>query len=205
LRLNWRINSQEAAVDGTPGVFTLNANQVTALWKGGEGEFVAAWVIDGERRSNVVKVKVDSKHQVKDEPVLRLTVAEPAVAGRLPMVAVVAARGKESDPATSTLDLVEEGSWTVDGTRARLERVFLGGSISPLAVGKSHAEALALATRGLAVDPKVPHDVAVKVGQISATAVIGVGTPLGDAWDAATAGLEGAAAATRPAPVRGWR
>jgi hypothetical protein len=189
LPMPWVIDSGSAAVDGADRDFRISKEQAAQLAPAGDGAFVAAWILDGERRSNVVKVTVDGKHALKDEPVLRLTIAEPTVSGRLPPAALTAVRREEKDPAPTLIDLMM-ASLEVDGKPALDRGGFGWGGRNPqLRVGEWESRMVALERFGVKAGA-LPGKAAVVVMDVKSEPVtLPRGTPLGDAWDAATAAL----------------
>jgi hypothetical protein len=185
----WNFGRGEAAVDGGDREIHLEAAQVAELAKAGDGAFVAAWVIDGERRSNVVKVVVDGKHRLQDEPLVRMTVAEPAREGLMPLCAVTVVRREEKDPAPTMIDLLEAGV-EVDGGRARGGGVgVFGGGNRAMAVGDAATRMMPLERFGVKAGALPKEVVGVVMKEKSAAVAVSVGMPLGEAWDRATGTL----------------
>jgi hypothetical protein len=169
------------------------------------GEYVAAWVADGQRRSNVIHLTVDPKKDLAKLPRVRIVQLEPEKPGGLPTVMAYVSRDQQSDPAPDRT-MLAYSSLVVDGVFAGPGSGGFTGTNPTLAVGGTMIASTRWRT---APDLTKPHTVAVRVGngpfvpsqgpvepkpgeyQDSATVPLEVGTPMADAWDKATAALAG--------------
>jgi hypothetical protein len=157
------------------------------------GEYVMAWLLDGERRSNVVRLTV-MKAGEKRPPgeYLWIEQGEPQRPGRLPMAEIRVRRRTEADPANESLIWAQT---LIDGqplTRKKAPGMFAD---PPMAVGGIRGTMVDWDQMKEVVDGSKPHTISVRMGEAtSAPVALLTTTPLGDAWDAATAKLG-------PAPV----
>ena len=167
------------------------------------GEYVAAWVADGQRRSNVIHLTVDPKKDLAKLPRVRIVQLEPEKPGGLPTVMAYVSRAQQSDPAPDRM-MLANSSLVVDGVFAGPGSGGFEGSNPTLAVGGTMIASTHWRT---APDLTKPHTIAVRVGngplvpsqrlvepkpgeyQDSDTVPLEVGTPRADAWDKATSAL----------------
>jgi hypothetical protein len=196
----WDLHSGAAKVTGVAGEFTLPAADSKALEKEGDGTFLAAWIIEGERRSNVVKIVVDTKHELKDEPLVRTVIGEPPAAGMAPTVGVTVLRRTEVDPAISSIYLAI-AQWTIDGQPvARMGGITIN-HVEQLAVGKAASRVLSGAEYQVTLDGTRPHTISATIQTNKSEPVKFVpGMPLGEAWDKGDAAASGAAKEAGGAP-----
>ncbi len=171
------------------------------------GEYVAAWIVDNQRRSNVFHFTVDPKKDVAKLPRVRIVQFEPDKAGSLPVVAAYVSRAKASDPAPDRM-MLAFSILVLDDVAMPHGGGSGPGNNSTLPVGGTDIAS----TRWTSTpDLTKPHTIAVRAGngsgifpppsdfkpgefQESATVILETGTPLADAWDKATPKL-----ATMPA------
>jgi hypothetical protein len=211
-----RVACIEAPLRDAVGLFSTAFTQslVTYPWRSAPsvpaGAYVAAWVINGERRSNVMWLTIDPQKDVAKLPRVRVVQAEPEKAGSLPKVMVYVTRAKKSDPAPNRVALAK-GELVVDGMPILKLGLVFTGSNETLAVGETMYYPMSWESAGAGLDLTKPHKIAARVPKQaldfetglgvsleafmeSATEALEVGTPLGDAWDKATAGLAAAPA-----------
>jgi hypothetical protein len=192
----WDLHSGADKVSGITGSFHLSDTDCRALAAEGDGTFLAAWRIDGERRSNVIKITIDSKHELKDEPLVRVCVGEPPAPGMQPTLAVTYIRRADSDPEIPSYYLVLS-NWTIDGRPVQRQGPLSINRVEQLQVGKASSFILSPSVSGTTLDPKKPHTISTDVQKSESEPVnIQPGTPLGDLWDQET----GSPVATPPAP-----
>lgn len=188
--LHWEYVPVRSVTSPAMRVFTGSAAA-----KLGEGSFVAAWVLENQRVSNVMAVQVDKKHLVANEAALVAMVAEPALKGSLPLVAVGVVRRAEEDPAWKPIDLLGLRV-TIDGV-TNAERMAYSGGNRPMAVGEARATVRTLDGWKGTWEPGQARTVSLGRATTVAEVKSDLSTPLGDAWDAATGKLaelkEGAA------------
>jgi hypothetical protein len=163
-----------------------------------------AWLLDGERRSNVVAFRITKKPLAGEKAApaevstdfLRIILGEPRRAGMLPMIASIAHRASASDP--SNVDL-QGAALVIDGKSLTRKPAARGGAGFPpvLNVGDSAHGTIRWDAWQETVDPAKPHTIQIQAaGVLSKPVALVTATPLGDAWDAATTKL-----APAPAPV----
>jgi hypothetical protein len=194
----WDMHFGGSKVTGNTARFTLTEQDVKALEREGDGIFLAAWMIDGERRSNVVKVVIDSKHEMAAEKrCVQLVVGEPPAAGMPPTLGVTVVRRMAEEPELPVL-YVQHPRWFVDDqwvvptapsvAEEDVNRLRLG-------VGQSTTRLMTSATHKISLEPGVPHKVLVVVEhEESGVVTVMPGTPLGDAWDCGAAAVRSGAA-----------
>ncbi len=171
------------------------------------GQYVAAFIVNDQRRSNVIRLTIDPHKDLSKLPRVRIAQMEPQKAGSLPDVVAYVSRALESDPAPDEITLAS-GQLVIDGTAIRRTGMAYEGGNGPLSVGGTLS--YPMSWEQSTPDLTKPHTVAVRIAnqamggarnrqnapsQDSAPQPLESGTPLADAWDKATAALAPAPAA----------
>jgi hypothetical protein len=152
-----------------------------------DGEYVAAFVLQGKRVSNVVKFVRKAALRVTDEPLVRVVVAEPVRDGDLPLVGVEVARRTAADPVLGPME-IQRAALTVDGVVYPSHGGAYSGPGAP-GVGGRMMLPDSLEFRGVTMDLGREHVVKAKVeGAESEEVKVAPGMPLGEAWDAGRKG-----------------
>jgi len=206
---NWPVRKEQFLPDGK-GVkggwertdrFKLNGEQLQRIGRLASGEYLLAWLVRGKRCSNVMRFKVDSKHDptAQPKPPLLELEAIPTGPGAAPPVLVIRARRHaNSDPAPMS-SAVAYPTLNIDGRDTFVSGMKWAGPDRPLRVGEVYEYILDL--RRWDWDPKrkkevppprgdKPHVIYAVVGnQRSGKVVTGHAPRPGAAWDAVTAKL----------------
>ncbi|HVX85354.1 MAG TPA: hypothetical protein VH253_11280 [Phycisphaerae bacterium] len=178
-------NTASQPPDGQPhGLRTSIMDEAATVLDGlPEGNYVAAFVLDGKRVSNVVTIKRVAKHQVTDEPLVRAAVAEPVMPGEPPVIGVVGVKRTDADPDMGPMqlmmaDLIVDGEHHPPGG---------GGYSGPGAPKVGGRMLMPVQQRQITWDGSVPHTVSLIVaGNATAQVTVPPGAPLAEAWDRAT-------------------
>jgi hypothetical protein len=202
-RVPWIMNglAAGAAVSSESRGFHPPEREVRRMVPLEPGSYVMAWLLDGERRSNVVKFRVlKPGEKPAAGEFLRIVQGEPRHAGELPVVELRARRLTVADPAVVDLEMARV---TVDDRPLTpREAPHVGGLLPTMRVGAQVGAPLAWDRMKETVDAGGRHTIQVTwQRRASPPATLNTGTPLGDAWDAATAKL--APAPVLPAEVEG--
>jgi hypothetical protein len=202
-RVPWIMNglAAGAAASSEAGGFHPPEREVRRMVPLEPGTYVMAWLLDGERRSNVVRFRVLKPGEKRATgEFLRVVQGEPRHAGDLPVVELRARRLTEADPAAVDLEMARV---TVDDKPLTpREAPHVGGLLPMMRVGSQVGAPLAWDRMKERVDAGSEHTIKVTwQGRSSQPVTLNTGTPLGDAWDAATAKL--APAPVLPAEVDG--
>ncbi|HVT79433.1 MAG TPA: hypothetical protein VHM90_02150 [Phycisphaerae bacterium] len=175
------------------------------------GQYLVAWIVNGQRRSNVVGVTLDARKDPAKLPLVRIVQLEPEKVGDAPGdVVVYVTRGKESDPAPDNMTL-STARLMVDGAPLTRKGVFFYmGPNGRMLAGGTLSYPINYASFEETVDFSKPHVLSALVGDgpfdmnksfsgplngVFYPAVpqkLETGTPLADAWDKATAALAAA-------------
>ncbi|MCY2932103.1 MAG: M56 family metallopeptidase [Planctomycetota bacterium] len=198
----WPIGEDQFLSDGKritgggnrTGRFTLNATQLRMVPDLADGQYVLAWYVAGQRRSNVMPFRIDRAFEPKKEPLLKLAAIEPAPGQALPSLLLRAYRHAEADPAPRASD-VAFATLNVDGQDRMLGGFGWSGRDEPLRVGEHYVYILNLdgyttsptgAGKLPPIDPGKPHTIFARLaGRESNRIVLASAAPVGAAWDAA--------------------
>lgn len=162
-----------------------------------DGQYVAAFVVEGKRVSNVVTFARKAAHALVDEPLVRVIVSEPTTDSELPLVGVTAARRSAADPVLGPMDILA-AELTIDGETYKAGATGYSGQ-GPPGVGGRMMLTQNLTGRGVVWDAAKQHVLKARVaGNDTAEVTVAPGMPLGAAWDAATSSGVARPPATRP-------
>ena len=189
---------------------------INGVWKNAptlsRGQYLAAWIINGTRRSNVVPFSLDPRPDLAALPRVRLLQLEPEKPGVLPQLIVYVSRAVESDPAPNQLTICS-GSVVLDGTHIARRLITFVGNNADLGVGATLCGTLPWEDTARTLDLAKPHTLAARIDnaslkpfkfdapptpadvagfQESAPAPLETATPLAAAWDKATPALAAA-------------